>query len=93
MGKWALTPERLAALLSTQAAILDQVAPMVSTAGVLAYATCSLLSEENEAQISAFLTRHPGWSCTPQRRWSPLSGGDGFFLALLTPPSGQPTQP
>lgn len=92
-GKWALTPDRLDALLTTQAAILDQVAPWLAPDGVLAYATCSILAEENEAQVSAFLSRHPGWSAALQRRWSPLSGGDGFFLALLTPPSARPTQP
>lgn len=93
MGKWALTPERLAALRSTQAAILDTVAPMVAPQGTLAYATCSLLIEENEAQIAGFLDRHPDWTCGLQRRWTPLSGGDGFFLALLTPPLVRPTQP
>jgi 16S rRNA (cytosine967-C5)-methyltransferase len=93
IGKWALTPQRLGAVCATQAGILDEVAPMVAPRGVLAHATCSLLIEENEAQIAEFLTRHPGWTCTLQRRWSPLSGGDGFFLALLTPPSGRPTQP
>lgn len=92
-GKWALTPGRLAALCSTQTAILDRVAPMVAPGGTLAYATCSLLRGENEDQISAFLTRHPLWSCTSQRRWSPLSGGDGFFLALLTQGPVRPTQP
>jgi 16S rRNA (cytosine967-C5)-methyltransferase len=93
MGKWTLTCERLTALKAVQAAILDQVAPMVAPSGVLAYATCSLLTEENESQVSAFLARHPGWTCTLQRRWSPLSQGDGFFLALLTPPLARPTQP
>ena len=92
-GKWALTPQRLADLTATQAAILDTAAPMVAPQGVLAYATCSLLAEENEAQITAFLTRHPLWSCGLQRRWSPLTGGDGFFLAVLTQGPAQLTQP
>ena len=92
-GKWALTPQRLADLKATQAAILDKVAPMLAPQGVLAYATCSLLAEENEAQIAAFLARYPLWSCSLQRRWSPLTGGDGFFLALLTQGSARLTQP
>jgi 16S rRNA (cytosine967-C5)-methyltransferase len=92
-GKWALTPARLQSLCQTQAAILDQVAPWVAPSGRLAYATCSLLSAENEDQVAAFLHRHPGWICDSQRRWSPLSDGDGFYLALLTPPSAPPTQP
>lgn len=83
-GKWALTAARLAELQGIQSEILDQVAPMVAAQGWLAYATCSMLQAENEAQIAAFLARHPGWRCDLQRRFSPLSGADGFFVALLT---------
>lgn len=83
MGKWQLTADRLGQLQGIQARILDQVLPMLAPNGVLAYATCSLLAEENEDQIAGFLLRHPGWSCRSQQRFSPLSGGDGFFLALL----------
>jgi 16S rRNA (cytosine967-C5)-methyltransferase len=84
MGKWALTPDRLAELTVLQAQILDQVVPLVRHGGTLAYATCSLLAEENEGQVAAFLTRHPGFTLRTQRRFSPLSGGDGFFSAALT---------
>lgn len=83
-GKWALTPERLAATCAIQAAILDRAAPLVAPGGTLAYATCSLLGAENETQIDAFLERTPGWTCRRQQRFSPLDGGDGFFLAMLT---------
>lgn len=83
MGKWSLTPERLANLCQTQARILTQTAPMVAPRGVLAYATCSLLREENEDQITDFLSRSKDWICILQRRFTPLTGGDGFFLALL----------
>ncbi|MEZ5714879.1 MAG: hypothetical protein R3D85_06735 [Paracoccaceae bacterium] len=40
-------PERLAELTATQDAILDAAAPLVAEAGMLAYATCSLLADEN----------------------------------------------
>lgn len=82
-GKWALTPERLTALCGIQAGILARTAPMVAPSGVLAYATCSLLREENEDRIAAFIKVNPGWTCMSQQRFSPLQGGDGFFLALL----------
>ena len=84
MGKWALTPEMLAKTCAIQASILDKLAPMVSPEGALAYATCSLLQGENEAQIDAFLARTPGWNCQTSQRFTPLSGGDGFFIAILT---------
>ncbi len=83
-GKWALTESRLRDLLAVQAAILERVLPLLKPGGVLAYATCSLLADENEAQIAQFLRRHSDWRCLDQRRFSPLSGGDGFYLARLT---------
>ena len=85
-GKWALTPERLAALCAIQSSILDSVAPMVAPGGRLAYATCSFLRAEDEDQSSAFLARHPGWRLEDSRRFGPLQGGDGFYLAMLIRP-------
>ncbi|MDO9638642.1 MAG: RsmB/NOP family class I SAM-dependent RNA methyltransferase [Pseudotabrizicola sp.] len=82
-GKWALTPERLAQIGAVQDAILDRLAPMVAPGGVLAYATCSLLRVENEDRIAGFLARHPGWKVHSLDRFTPLTGGDGFFLAQL----------
>ena len=92
-GKWALTPGRLAEILELQARILDQVAPMLAAGGRLAYVTCSLLRAENECQTAAFLTRHPGWKLLHSQRFTPLQGGDGFFVALLTAAPDRPTQP
>jgi 16S rRNA (cytosine967-C5)-methyltransferase len=82
-GKWALTEAKLEQTLALQAQILARAVPLVAAQGSLAYATCSLLREENEDQIDQFLAANPGWTCRDQRRFSPLGGGDGFFLALL----------
>ena len=82
-GKWKLDPGRLAELTRIQAEILDRASQMVAPGGWLAYATCSFLREENEDQAAAFLARHTGWRLALQRRFSPLEGGDGFFLAIL----------
>ena len=83
-AKWSLTPERLAALQGMQAGILDRAPELLAPGGVLAYVTCSLLTEENEAQVTGFVARHPGFHATLQQRFSPLQGGDGFFVTLLT---------
>lgn len=91
-GKWALTPARLADLCALQATILDQAAGFVAPGGTLAYATCSMLAEENDAQIARFLARHPGWSQTARHAFTPLQGGDGFFLAVLTEKPVEVTQ-
>ena len=87
-GKWALSEQRLAELVQIQAGILDKTAPMLAANGVLAYATCSMLTEENEAQIQGFLARNSQFSCSFMRRFSPLEGADGFFVALLARQGG-----
>lgn len=83
-GKWRLGPDRLQTLLRTQAGILDETAALVAPNGTLAYATCSVLQEENHAQIAAFRQREPGWTLRGEYHWLPDSGTDGFYLALLT---------
>lgn len=85
-GKWALTAARLAEVQAIQSGILDRCAAMAGPEGWLAYVTCSLLRAENEDQVAAFLARTNGWKCAHQQRFTPLQGGDGFFLALLTQP-------
>lgn len=82
-AKWAFTPARLAELTATQEAILARCAALTPPGGVLGYATCSMLTEENEARIAAFLAAHPGWRLRAEHRLSPLDGGDGFYLAVL----------
>ena len=82
-GKWRLTEERLAALYTLQAQIMDSCAPLVAPQGRLAYATCSLLDAENRSQTASFLQRHPGWRLDQEHRLTPVQGGDGFYLAVL----------
>lgn len=84
-GKWRLDAAALGRLVATQAEILDRAAPLVARGGMLAYATCSLLAAENDAQIAAFLSRHGGaWRLAGSRGLTPLDGGDGFYVAHLT---------
>lgn len=82
-AKWRLTPERLTELCALQDRILHAAAPQVASGGHLAYATCSVLREECEARVEAFLKSHRGWTIVDLFRVSPGSGGDGFFQALL----------
>ncbi len=64
-GRLRLTPTDLAELQPKQAAILDEAERLVRPGGRLIYATCSLLAQENEAQIDAFVARHPGYRVVP----------------------------
>jgi len=82
-GKWSLTQARLDGLVAQQAGILDTAARLVGTNGTLAYATCSMIGAENGAQVQAFLDRTSGWMVAREHRFTPLDGGDGFYLAQL----------
>lgn len=92
-GTWRRNPvarlrlrERdLTELIAKQAGILDTAQSLVRKGGRLVYATCSLLDEENEAQVSAFLLRHADFAVVPlPSAWSldiPVPN-DGDFLSL-----------
>jgi len=58
-GRWRLGPRSVEEMARVQRAILDGAAGVVRRGGLLIYSTCSLESEENEDQVSAFLERHP----------------------------------
>ncbi|MFV0492724.1 MAG: RsmB/NOP family class I SAM-dependent RNA methyltransferase [Pseudorhodobacter sp.] len=83
-AKWRLTAVRLAELTALQSQVLSSAARLVRSGGYLAYATCSLLHEENGQRIETFLADNPGWQCRDHRLLTPLDGGDGFFYAILT---------
>ncbi len=56
--KFRQSPQSVAELVVKQAAILNAAARMVRPGGRLVYATCSLLAEENEQIVAAFLATH-----------------------------------
>ena len=55
--KWRQTPATIAELVVKQAKILASAATLVKRGGRLVYATCSVLPEENEAIVDAFLAQ------------------------------------
>ncbi|MES2562799.1 MAG: RsmB/NOP family class I SAM-dependent RNA methyltransferase [Pseudomonadota bacterium] len=57
--KWRQSPGSVEELKVKQAAILDAASTLVKPGGRLVYATCSLLIEENEGIVAAFLKQHP----------------------------------
>jgi len=66
-----LTEERLAELVQMQNDVLNGAASLVRPGGRLIYATCSLLSDENEDRIHAFLKTHPNFHVVPiQNAWA-----------------------
>ncbi len=85
----------VASLAGRQQQILESVWPLLKSGGVLLYVTCSLLPEENQQQVEAFLSRHDdareqAIALTVGRKhsigWQILPGEshmDGFYYALL----------
>ncbi|MEJ2338483.1 MAG: transcription antitermination factor NusB [Gemmatimonadales bacterium] len=85
-ARWRVRPGRLAALVKLQRELLDAAAELVEPGGTLVYATCSLEPEENEGQVSDFLSRQAHFSrCpTPRRPAIPSDalGVDGELRVL-----------
>jgi 16S rRNA (cytosine967-C5)-methyltransferase len=88
-------PGDLPRLIATQEQILEGLWPLLKPGGKLLYATCSILPDENENQMAAFLRRHPdatedvltteaGRSRAVGRQILPGEAGmDGFYYARL----------
>jgi 16S rRNA (cytosine967-C5)-methyltransferase len=64
-AKWRVRPGALRERLKEQAAALDRAAGLLKPGGRIAYVTCSVLEEENGAQVRAFLARHAGFAVVP----------------------------
>ncbi|MCE9678759.1 RsmB/NOP family class I SAM-dependent RNA methyltransferase [Shewanella sp. AS1] len=82
--KWRDTPERLPALILLQKEILQSYSRMVKEGGILIYATCSIMPEENRQQVDNFLANNPQFSFIDDETISVASSGfDGFYLARM----------
>ncbi len=64
-AKWKLRPEGIEELVALQQRILNSASVLVRPGGLLIYATCSLLPQENEQVVDAFLKSHPMFAPVP----------------------------
>jgi len=83
--KWRLTAKEVARLARVQAGILQNYSKFVKPGGKLVYATCSLLPDENERQVQAFLAANgAAWTLEQEIHLRPdREGFDGFYAARL----------
>ncbi|MCJ8142162.1 RsmB/NOP family class I SAM-dependent RNA methyltransferase [Ancylobacter sp. A5.8] len=79
-AKWRMRPGALVERIKDQTEILDTAARYVKPGGRLAYVTCSLLDEENGAQIRDFLTRHSEFRIIPPAETVLALGERGILL-------------
>ena len=88
-------PADIPALVALQAKLLTTIWPLLAVGGMLVYSTCSILKQENEDQINAFLaTTEDAKELLIQKSWGrSVSVGrqilpgedqmDGFYYARL----------
>lgn len=97
--KWRQTPVAIDEMVLRQQAIFEAAAKLVRPGGRLVYATCSLLSEENDDVVDSFLAAHPGFvsvsakeilarqgialSTDERLRLSPVAHGTDGFFAAV----------
>lgn len=92
-AKWRLSPDRLLDLTALQARILAEAAGLVAQGGRLAYATCSVIYEENQGTADRFESENAGWRRVQQEQWPVSDCGDGFFLAQFCKTEPDKMQP
>lgn len=89
------TNEEIHAIIKIQQAMLHSLWPLLAPGGLMVYATCSIIADENEQQIAAFIANQPDCqlvdiNCT----WGRATGHgrqilpgeqgmDGFFYSVL----------
>lgn len=76
-AKLTLTPETVSGMAALQRRLLTAAAALVRPGGRVIYATCSILPDENDAVVDAFLTDHPAFREVPAEDiWSRVAVGD-----------------
>jgi 16S rRNA (cytosine967-C5)-methyltransferase len=74
-AKWRMRPGALEQRVKEQADILDRAVALVKPTGRIVYITCSVLDEENGAQVRGFIGRHPAFAAVPAAEVAKVLGG------------------
>lgn len=88
-ARWRLTEADRTRLTGQQAAILRRAARLVAPGGRLIYATCTVLRDENEAQVERFLAAEPEYEVVSpiellsRERAAPLVDATERYLKML----------
>ncbi len=82
-SKWRLRPADLDRLATTQDDLIHQATRFLAPGGRIVYATCSILSRENDARVESFLRRCGRRRLLRRLVLAPPDGGDGFYAAVV----------
>lgn len=89
------TDAEITAVAQLQHDLLHALWPLLAPGGIMVYATCSIMPEENEQQIARFIASHPNcqflnsekpWGHSTGHGWQILPGEnnmDGFFYSVV----------
>jgi len=80
-AKWRMRPGALEQRVKEQAGILDRAVGLLKPGGRIAYITCSVLEEENGAQVRAFLVRHAEFFVSPPAEAIEALGERAFMFS------------
>ncbi len=83
-AKWKAIPEFIDEILATQEKILADYSKIIKVGGMMVYATCSILPQENEQQVEKFLKNNPNYKMVSDKMHYPSQTNyDGFYMALI----------
>jgi 16S rRNA (cytosine967-C5)-methyltransferase len=77
--KWSVSEQSVVELAEKQGEILTIHAPFVKAGGMLFYATCSVLKEENEEVVVKFLDQHHDFAFLDAAEYSRKTGLEKFI--------------
>jgi 16S rRNA (cytosine967-C5)-methyltransferase len=77
-AKWRIRPGALEIRIAEQNQALEEAARFVKPGGRILYATCSVLREENEDRLAAFLAAHADYRSVPAPEIAEKAGMPGL---------------
>jgi len=88
-AKWRVRPGALEVRVKEQGETLERAVPLVRPDGRIAYVTCSVLDEENGAQIRNFIGRHPDFSVEKPAEVANALGERAYMFSKAALVSGE----
>lgn len=86
--KFKLNQAYIDSVIKQQAQLLEALWPLLAPKGILVYATCSILKQENSNQVEAFINRHEDAvrvliDDKPDLQIETCDAQDGFYYAII----------